>query len=190
MSTRITRSLTMAGLAALGLFAMSPPTKAESDIKTGAGALSANADLNFRVVIPRFISFRVGSTGATVDLVEFTVNAANVGDGNAVSRTNAGGAAIGVSLVSNVGNVALSAVGSGTGLTDGANTIPWSQISGTSSDAANFPAPAIGAAATWLAAPASGVISRSANWTFVYENDTVLGAGTYDGTVTYTASAP
>lgn len=189
MSTHIIRSLAIAGLAALGLSA-APTAKAESDIQTGTGALSAGADLNFRVVIPRFINFRVGSTGTTVDLVEFTVAAADVGDGDAVSRTNASGAAIGVSLVSNVGNVALSADGSGTGLSDGTNTIPWSQISGTSSDASNFPVPVIDGSATTLTAPTSGVISRSADWTFVYENDAVLGAGTYDGTVTYTASSP
>lgn len=38
---------------------------------TGAGALNANARLDFRVVIQNFIRFQVGRAGATVDLVEF-----------------------------------------------------------------------------------------------------------------------
>lgn len=177
------------GVAALGLIAMTPAV-AESDFQTGNGSLAANADLNFRVVIPRFISFRVGSTGSTVDLVQFDVPAANVGDSSPISRSNAGGAPIQVRLLSNVGNINLSATGSGAGLTDGTNTIPWSEITGTSSDNANFPVPAIGAAATTLNAPASGVINRTADWTFQYANTTVVGAGQYDGTVTYTAATP
>ncbi|KAA2285771.1 hypothetical protein [Arenimonas fontis] len=188
-TVRSIRGLALMGVAALGLIAMTPAF-AESDFQTGNGAFSANADLNFRVVIPRFISFRVGSTGSTVDLVQFDVPAANVGDGSPINRSNAGGAPIPVSLLSNVGNVNLSATGSGSGLTDGTNTIPWSEILGTSSDNANFPVPAVGAAATTLNAPASGVINRTADWTFQYANNTVVGAGQYDGTVTYTAAAP
>lgn len=178
------------GVAALGLTAMAPAF-AESDFQTGNGALTANADLDFRVVIPQFISFRVGTAGAgNVDLVEFSVNAADVGNGVAVGRTNAGGAAIPVALLSNVGNVNLSATGSGAGLTDGVNTLPWSVISGTSSDAANFPVPGIGAAATTLIAAGTGVIDRTADWSFEYSNASVVGAGTYEGTVTYTAATP
>ena len=82
-----------------------PPASAESDFQTGAGALNANARLDFRVVIPKFIRFQVGSPGATVDLVEFTVPAANVGDGTDIARTNGG--VVPVLLQSNNGNVSL-----------------------------------------------------------------------------------
>lgn len=187
-TVRSIRGLALTGVAALGLIAMTP-AMAESDFVTGNGALSANADLNFQVVIPRFISFRVGTTGATVDTVEFTVAANAVGNNSPVSRTNAAGAPVGVALLSNVGNVNLSAVGSGSGLVNGGNTIAWTQIAGTSSDAANLPVPGIGAGATSLTAT-NGVINRSADWTFTYANSAVVGAGTYTGTVTYTASAP
>src|SRR5690606_15033147 len=163
-TVRNIRGLALSGVAALGLIAMTPAF-AESDFQSGNGNLTANAELDFRVVIPRFISFQVGSAGATVDLVQFDVAAADVGNGIAVDRSNAGGAAIPVSLLSNVGNVNLSATGSGTGLTDGVNTLPWSVINGTSSDAANLPVPAIGAAATTLNAPGSGVITANADWT-------------------------
>lgn len=185
-SVRCIRDLALVGLVSLGFVAL--PASAESDFQTGTGALSASADLNFRVIIPRFISFRVGTAGGTVDDVEFTVAAANVGTGTDVARTNAGGAAIPVSLISNVGNVTLAAAGSGTGLVSGANTLPWSEIDGTSSDAANFPVPAVGAS-TVLTATA-GIINRAANWTFTYDNTNTVAAGTYNGTVTYTASAP
>ena len=183
------RGLALTGVAALGLIAMTPAL-ADSDFVSGGGNLSANADLDFRVVVPQFISFRVGSAGTTVDLVQFDVAAANVGNNAPVARSNGGGAAIPVALRSNVGNVNLSAAGSGTGLTDGTNTIAWSQISGASSNAAALPVPGIGVAATTLNAPASGVINSSADWTFQYLNNNVLGAGTYNGTVTYTAATP
>lgn len=185
-TVRVIRGLALTGVASLGLIAMAPAF-AESDFQTGNGALSASADLDVRVIVPRFISFRVGSNGATEDLVTFTVAAANVGSGTDVVR-DAGGAAIPVVLLSNVGNVTLAAAGSGTGLTSGANVLPWSEIDATSSDAANFPAPAVGASVNLTAT--AGVINRSANWTYVYDNTNTVAAGTYDGTVTYTASAP
>lgn len=186
-TVRSIRGLALAGVASLGLIAMAPAF-AESDFETGNGALAPTARLDVRVVVPRFISFRVGTAGATVDLVQFDVAAADVGNGTPVARSNAAGAPIAVNLVSNVGNVNLSAAGSGTGLSNGTSTIAWSQINGTSSDAANFPVPAVGAAATTLNATA-GVISRSANWSFTYANAATVEAGTYNGTITYTAAS-
>lgn len=184
-NVRAFRGLALTGVAALGLIAMTPAL-ADSDFQTGGGALTASADLQFRVIVPRFIDFRVGSAGNTVDNVDFTVPAANVGDGNAIARD--GGAAIAVALKSNVGNVALAASGPAN-LTSGGNTIAWTEITGTSSDAAGLPVPAVGAAATTLTAT-NGVIDRTADWSFSYENNNLVGAGTYTGTVTYTASAP
>ena len=184
-NVRAFRGLALTGVAALGLIAMTPAV-AESDFESGGGALTASADLQFRVIVPRFIDFRVGSTGTTVDDVDFTVAASDVGNGTAVARD--GGAAIAVALKSNVGNVALAATGPAN-LTNGGNTIAWTQITGTSSDAAGLPVPVVGAAATSLTAT-NGVIDRTADWSFSYENDNLVGAGTYTGTVTYTASAP
>ena len=188
-TVRSIRGLALAGVASLGLIAMTPAL-ADSEFISGSGTLTANADLDFRVVIPRFISFRVGSPGTAVDIVQFDVAAADVGNTTPVNRSNASGAPIPVALLSNVGNVNLSASGSGTGLSNGTTTIPWSQITGTSSNASALPVPGIGAAATTLTAPASGVISSNANWSFQYQNSSVVGAGTYNGTVTYTAATP
>ena len=185
-NVRAFRGLALTGVAALGLIAMTPAL-ADSDFQTGGGALTASADLQFRVIVPKFISFRVGSTGTTVDNVDFTVPATNIGDGNAIARD--GGAAIGVALRSNAGNVNLAASGPANLTNGNGDTIAWTQITGTSSDATGLPVPVVGAAATALTAT-NNVIDRSANWTFNYENDNLVGAGTYTGTVTYTASAP
>lgn len=185
-TVRNIRGLALSGVAALGLIAMTPAF-AESDYVTGNGPISASADLDFQVNIPRFISFQVGSAGTVVDLVQFDVNGNDVGNGTPVART--GGAAVPVTLVSNVGNVTLSASGSNAGLEDGTSVIPWSTITGSSSNAAELPVPAIGGAGTGLTAT-NGVINATADWTFQYANSDIVAAGTYEGTVTYTVTAP
>ena len=83
---RFTKTL----LAAAVLAAVPMMANAESDFQTGAGALNANARLDFRVVVPKFLRFQVGSAAGVVDLVEFSVPAANVGDGTDIARTNGG----------------------------------------------------------------------------------------------------
>lgn len=183
-NVRSIRGLAFTSLASLGLFAVAPAFAASNIDATGP-TYAVSADLNFRVIIPQFLSFRVGTAGATVDTVEFSLTAAQVGTTTDVARTNAGGAAIPVQLISNGGDVSIAAAGSGTGLTDGTNTIAWSEIDGTSS-AANLPVPAVGASVTVTAA--AGVINRTADWTFVYDNTDTVAAATYNGTVTYTAT--
>jgi len=181
------------GLAVLGAASLAfvvAPASAESTIDSSAtGGYSTTARLDFRVTIPQFVSLRVGTAGATVDRVEFdlTSTPGNVGSGTDVARTNAGGAAIAVEFKSNGGNGTLAAAGSGTGLTDGTNTIAWTEIDG-SSDNAQLAVPAAGGSVALTAT--NGVINRSANWTFTYDNTNVVGAGTYNGTITYTASNP
>ena len=181
---RSIRGLALTGVAALGLIAMTP-AMADSDFATGNGAISASADLQFRVIVPQFIDFRVGSTGTTVDDVDFTVGVNDIGNGTAVSRD--GGAAVGVALRSNAGNITLAAAGPANLTNGNGDTIAWSQITGTSSEA-TLPVPTVGGSANLTAS--AGVINRTADWTFSYENDNLVGAGTYAGTVTYTASAP
>lgn len=173
---------------------------AESSFVTGAGALSANARLDFRVVIPKFVRFQVGSAGATVDLVDFdlTASAANVGDGSDIARTNGG--AVPVLLQSNNGNVSLTATTLGQ-LNNGAGeNISFAEILSTSSDA-NLSVPVLvdgGTSAAITVTPNVGarVINRTANWTFAYSNTNFVGSGTYggvnvnNGRVTYTAALP
>ena len=193
-TVRSIRGLALTGVAALGLIAMTPAV-ADSEFDIGNGALTANADLDFEIVIPRFLYLQVGSTGTTVDTVTFDLSGVasiadvdtQIGNGTAVD----GDITVGVRLVSNAGDVDLEAVGSGTGLTNGTETIPWSQITGTAATggASGLDVPVVGAAAVTIPAT-NGVVNRSDTWSFDYENDLLVGGGTYTGTVTYTATAP
>lgn len=189
-NVRTIRGLALCGVAALGLIAMTP-AMAESDFVTGNGAIAANADVDFQINIPRFISFRVGSNGATVDEVVFNVPAANLGDGSDIAAASNG--TLGVNLLGNVGAISLTATTSGP-LTNGSDNISWSEIL-TSSDLAALNVPGIidggtGGAQNVAANVGTSIVNRSANWTFDYSNTNVVGAGTYSGTVTFTASAP
>ncbi|MBC7751669.1 MAG: hypothetical protein H7Z73_08100, partial [Candidatus Saccharibacteria bacterium] len=58
---------------------------ANSDFQTGTAGLTATTNLDFQIIIPKFISFQVGSAAATIDMLTFTVPAANVGNATAVA---------------------------------------------------------------------------------------------------------
>jgi hypothetical protein len=177
---------------------------AESDINTGTTAgLSAAAKLDFRVIVPKVIFLRVGTgtdfadalNGANIDRVDFTVSSAALVANTVVAGASGQGPyGVGVRVLGNGGNVSLTANGTSGGLTNGTQTIPWTQIASTSSNAAGLPHPAIGngvaGAISTLTAPASGVVSQSATWTFDYTNSSVVAAGTYNGQVVYTAALP
>lgn len=190
-NVRAIRGLALTGLASLGLIAMAPAF-AESSFQTGPGALTANARLDFRVIVPKFISFQVGSAGATVDLVEFNVAAANVGTGVDVARTNGG--VVPVSLRGNGGNITLTGTTTGPLTAGPGENISFTEILSSSSDA-GLAAPTLvdgAASAPITVTPNVGtrVVSRTANWTFTYDNTNTVGAGTYNGQVTYTAAMP
>jgi hypothetical protein len=202
-------------LAGAGILTAAMPVLAEQTQDTGNGALTTSARLNFRVVIPRFIRFGVGTgaaltgTSTTVDLVSFEPTLDEVGSGTALPATSNG--TVNVALVANGGAVSITATNSlSGGLSDGASTpefIPFTDISATTSDN-NFPAPAIpnnGSAGTAAAVPLGGigtignkVTRRTASWTFSYANTSgmIPSAGTYGetavkgGQVTYIASMP
>ncbi|MFH1600723.1 MAG: hypothetical protein ABIJ73_10175 [Pseudomonadota bacterium] len=189
-TVRSIRGLAFAGVASLGLIAMTP-AMAESDFATGAGAISADARVDFEINIPRFIRFQVGSAGATIDEVVFDVAAANVGDGSDIAASSNG--TLAVSLTGNVGTISLDAT-TAAALTDGTDDISWSEILTSSSNAA-LDVPAIvdagtGAAESITANVGSRVVSRTADWTFQYSNTDVVAAGTYTGQVTFTAANP
>lgn len=160
---------------------------AESELVTGtATTAGADARLNFQVVIPAFISLQVGSAGAgNIDTVEFNLTDAQAAaSGSYAATTNP---SVAVSLLSNVGNVALSSVGAP--LTSGANTIPLSTIAVTSSNG-QLPHPGFNASTT-INPSAGRIVNRTANWSFAYNHDaTTVGDGTYTTQITYTAARP
>jgi hypothetical protein len=177
---------------------------AETATATGAGTITAGARQDFRVIIPRFISFRVGVAGAGFSLVDcdMSANAGVLGDGTdqACAGGDAGSGVSNVSVRSNAGAIGITATTLGA-LSNGADTLPFSEILTASSDVANFPAPALPAnggtsASVAVAVTAGAITNRSATWTYTYNNSAVYAPGTYggvntnNGRVTYTASSP
>ena len=185
---------------------------AASNVQSGAGTLNATASVDFSIVIPKILYLRVGTgsaytTGvyannAAVDQIVFSPTAAQLGSGTAIAGT--GGDLTGgietAAIVSNFGNVTLTATASGA-LTDAAtDTIAFTQITTTPStltSATALPAPTLanGTSNTvTITAPASKVIVQDAKWTYAYANSAVVPSGTYGGIntnnsrVVYTAS--
>ena len=197
----------IASRAALGIAvaaAFAPAARAETNTQTGNGTLTAPVHLDFSVVIPRFLTFRVGTAGATIDFITFTVPVASVGNSTPIAGTGGdlGGGAASVAVQGNGGQITITETNNsaGAGLTNGlGDSIPYSQITTTSSDATNLAAPVLSNGASNTAQPVlnSGrVTNRSATWTYAYANTTIPGAGTYGGVntnggrVTYTATMP
>ena len=213
MKTIFSKSLL--AMSAIAAIAMPMLANAESSTQTGAGALSATARLDFRITIPKVLFLRVGTGGlfgaaadTTVDLIDFTVPFASIGNGTAVNATagsgNLGNGAVTALLRSNAGVVTLTAntigaLGNGAG-----DTIPWSEIAIANSNlvapafANTFPhlaaLPASGASANFAPAPVAKVTNVGSTWTFTYRNTNTVPAGTYGGVgvnnsrVTYTAT--
>ena len=170
--------------------------QAESQFVVGAG--SAEAKLDFRVTIPRILFLRVGSGGTTVDTIAFAPTAANLGLG-AVAGTGGDltGGVVTAEVRGNNGDVTLTSTTLGP-LSNGAgDSISYSEISATSSNAALQSPTLIDAAnGTTTVAATNKLVNESAQWTFSYANSAVVAPGTYGGSVanngrvTYTASMP
>ncbi len=178
-------------LIALAAVAAAFSAHAESDITTGAGALTATARLDFRVIVPKVIFLQVG-TGtaftdvATIDRVDFTLTAVQAATvGSTVAGISTGGT-VNARVLGNGGTVTFGAVGTVGGLTNGAQTIPWSDIVPTATGGTLIH-PAISGATSALAATA-GVVNSSTVYSFNYTSSSVVAAGTYNGQVVYTAS--
>jgi hypothetical protein len=173
---------------------------AESDLATGGGALTATARLDFRIIIPRFLYLAVGTNttladNATVDRVEWAATVANLGTG-ALAPTSATGLGhpVPVRLIGNGGAIGLTSTTTTAGLTNGlGDTISWTTITATGTGGITHPNPVVsGTSASSAIAATSGtkVTDRTGTWTFSYSNAAIVPAGTYNGTVTYTASMP
>ena len=185
------RTLTALGVAIGVSFA--PLAHAESSFVFGPGS-SATARLDFQIVIPRFLLFRVGTAGTTVDLVtfDFSAGGSELGTGTALPAT--AGGTVDVQLVTNTaGDIDISASTGGALSNGGTGTISFTEIT-TAVSAGSIPAPAL---ADGVSAPVTfsgGVGNHTGTWTFEYANTGVPEEGTYGGagvgTVTYTATLP
>jgi hypothetical protein len=180
-------------LAVVGAAFSASSAFAASDINSGAGSIAATAALDFRVTVPRVVYLQVGTAGAlftdlaTADLVTFTLTPAQAIGGGVVTGTSP--ATLTARVFGNGGTVNFGAAGSGTGLTGaGLPTIPWTQVTPTATGG-TLAHPVIGGAALALA-PVAGIVNQTTTYSFTYANGSVLPAGTYNGTVTYTATMP
>ena len=189
---------------ALSLVSLVPlSAQAESNFVVGAG--TAAARLDFRVILPRVLFLGVGTgaagtaANATVDalIFDYSTNGGTIGTGAAAaSITNTGGFAanaIPVRVLGNNGQIVLTSTNSGNLVNSvtPADTIPFTQITSSTSDPL-LPVPVAngGTANPTFNTGSTKVTTRTANWTFAYANTVTPAAGTYNGTVTYTASMP
>lgn len=184
-------------------FALPGTSMAEVTSVTGAGTISTTARHDFQVIIPRFLQFRVGATAGTISLVNCDMSAVagilGNGTGQACAGGDAGAGVSNVAVVSNAGQITLTATTLGQ-LQSGANNMPYSEITTTTSSA-NVPAPVLpslgGVSPTVnVVMNAAPVTNRTATWTYGYANTAVYASGTYggvavqNGRATYTASSP
>jgi hypothetical protein len=186
---------------ALALAIASPlMASAESTLTTGGG--SAVARLDLQVIIPRVLFLGVGTgtdntgtSNGTIDAVifDYTTNADQVGitgsPAGAIYDTNGGfpgNGAVPVRVFGNNGQVTITA-DNPPNLVNGADTIPFTEMSVVSNNT-NLPAPGFSGTNASQPLLAGRVTNQSAFWTYSYGNSTAPAAGTYTGTVTYTAS--
>jgi len=194
----------MVAVAVVGAMTSGSAMGASGTDTTSPYAVANNLDL--RIVIPAFLYFRVGTDSATVDRITFSPTAAQLGTGAAIAGTGgdaAAGSGANVAVRGNNGQVVIgtTVTGGGSGMGTGTAAdgfINYNQITTASSSAPNLPAPTLANAGVANVNVALGggpvgagkVTVRTAVWTYSYANTTVPSAGTYNGTVTYTATMP
>jgi hypothetical protein len=197
----------LVALSMLAVAAIVPlAARAERPPPDNTAPFSVSARLNFQLVYPLFLRFRVGATGATVDTLAFAVPAASVGSGVPVSATGGdagGGSALNVEVAGNNGQVTITATNSSGGLGIGTGTasdgrIDYNQIA-TATSVPQLPPPSLTNAGGTTSQPTLNstlVTQRNAVWTYSYLNQTIPSAGSYGGSaalggqVTYTATMP
>lgn len=193
------KAVKVLGLVMAIVFCYAGIVGAQSSSATGPAAASggagASVDLDFQILIPSFIYFRVGSTGGTVDLVDFQPTADDVLTGATTNATSGG--TVDVVLISNAGAVTIEEAndGGGNGLSDGGtNYISWGQIVTTETLSGGLTPPQLsnaGGNTSNVTTTSGNITVRSAQWTYEYNNPaTPPQPGTYTGTATYTASIP
>ncbi len=211
MSSRRVK-IRLALVSAAILITLSPlGARAESNITTGAGSpLTATARLDFRITVPKVLFLQIGTgtnlaANGAINLIDFSVPAANVGDGTAIAATalsgDVGNGTISAKVIGNNGAVSLTSTTTGA-LSNGTDTISFAQIgttvaTWTSATALTPPTFVDGGTSATVTVPAAGkIVNRDARWTFTYLNTAAVPPGTYGGVntnnsrVTYTASMP
>jgi len=168
---------------------------AASNFATGAsGTLTTSVNLNFSITIPRFVMLRVGSA-ASVNTLVYSPTSTQIVNSTGVlptgGDTGAGNTDVTIRVIGNGGgNITLTAVTSAPNLVSGANTMPWTTLT-AASPTGSITAPPFNSGSTVLT-PSGGVVNQTGSWRYTWTSppSTVYAAGTYSGTVTYTAAMP
>jgi hypothetical protein len=210
------KKLSLIALAAAAALAPILSHAESTTINPAATASAASARLDFTVVIPAVLYLRVGTGSAiaaanntAVDSLVFTVPATNLGDSTPIAAVGGDltAGAVTVRVFSNVGtNVSLNSAVTGQ-LSNGVDTIPWTQIGVVSGALATTTAgftntgiahptfsATTGAGTAVTLTAASKLVRQEGKWTFTYNNTNAYPSGTYgstignNGRVTYTAT--
>lgn len=188
----MTRRASTTRSAATALLFAASGAYAASNFDTGSpGSLSTSVNLNFSITVPRFVMLRVGSP-ASVDTLAFSPTLADLAASTPVLPVggDAGASDVTVQVRSNAGNVTLTATTATADLVSGGLTVPWSTLSATNPTGTVVP-PAFNSGSTLVTA-SSGIVDQAGTWRYAWTNpaNTIYAAGTYSGTVTFTASTP
>jgi len=184
------RKLTLASVTAA---AMCAPilASADSDLQVGApGATSAVAHLDFRISIPTYIYFQIGSAG-TIDTVDFDLTAGPTTPGTGPFGATTNGT---VTVLLNTNATTLNLSATGADLINGAgDTIALTDITGTAAGTGDIPHPIFNGGSVAVTPVTSNIVgTNTETWTFSYANAAAVPAGVYgDGAgngsrVTYT----
>ncbi len=189
---KLMRTTLAAAIAAAAALPMA--SQAASSSNTGAGNISTGVNLNFNVVIPRFIFLRVGDAApASVNTLVFSPTVDQMANSTPISATGGdanAGTDVTITARGNAGNLTLAASNLTQLTSGGGDTIPSSTLTGTNTTG-SITVPAFNGSVA-LTAGGNGVFNQTGTWTYQWTNPaaTVYAAGTYTGTVTYTLSAP
>ena len=180
----IVKRASTAGLAILCILCFTSPVMAESDVAVGG---SAQAHLDFRVNIPPILFLQVGTLGATIDRITFDVNQLPP---TAIPGVSSGANPVPVAatgLVSAGSTITLTADSSAP-LTDGTDSIPFTEISWSATG--DFSGGTFSGAAGHMVDQFTGSGDYTGTYTFSYANSIPRPSSIYDGQVTYTLSSP
>lgn len=193
----MTKNPILVAASALAVASLSTAAQAESRFVTGsASPLTANANLDFTITIPKFVYIRIGTgtivaDNATVDNLIYTVPAANIGDATPITADSGGDLGPGqvtARVLGNNGAIAFSSTTLGAMINADGDTISWSQIgvnvaTNTSTTALAHPTLVDGVTTSINLTPNVGskVTILDASWTFTYLNENVVPSGTYGG---------
>lgn len=178
------RALT-GGLSIVCILCFISPVVAENNL--AAGGSSAQARLDFRVNIQPILSLQLGSLGLTVDRIVFDVDQIPP---TTITGVSSGPNPVPVTAIGIVpaGNTIILTADSSTPLTDGTNTIPFTEISWTAAD--DFSSGVFAGEVAQQIDQFTGSGAHTGTYTFTYANSVLRPSGTYDGLVTYTLSSP